>query len=161
MKTKTKERQVFEKMKIIVVKGKDRSGKTTSLKLLIHKLLGDSKFRLYDKSRKFDTNLNRDNYDVWAKFCYGGVHILIVTQGDCAKDVAELIKKQGEDCDIVVCAAHPKYRASFGDWNEQDIREIDKEAQSNKEQFNMANEQFAKNLLKELVDLVEAERKYC
>lgn len=146
-------------MKIIVVKGKDESGKTTSLKLLIWKLLGDPKFRLYDKSRKFDTNLTMDNYDVWAKFCYGGVHILIVTKGDYAKDVAALIKKQGEDCDIVVCAAHPNYKTHFSDWNEQDIREIDKEPQCDIERRDSDNEQFANDLLKELIDLAETERK--
>lgn len=146
-------------MKIIVVKGKDDRGKTTSLKLLIQLLRKDARFRLYAKSRNYYTNFTNPKRDVWAKFCYGGVHILIVTQGDYAKDVAALIKKQGKDCDIVVCAARPNYRAAFGDWNEQDIKEIDKESQYNKEQPDTANEQFANDLLKELIDLAETERK--
>ena len=118
-------------MKIIVIKGNGSSGKTTSLKLLIQKLCQDPRFRLYDKSRIFYENMTIPNRDLWAKFCYGGVHILITTYGDSAKDVADFIKRKGFDCDIVVCAAHPNYHSYFNEWEKQNIKEIEKTKQSN------------------------------
>lgn len=146
-------------MKIIVIKGNGSSGKTTSLKLLIEKLCQDPRVRLYDKSRNFYDNMTIPERDLWAKFCYGGIHILIITYGDSAKDVADLIRRKRTDCDIVVCAAHLNYNNYFSEWENQNIKEMEKTRQQNDEMQKSYNEKFVDDLLKELIALAENQRK--
>lgn len=146
-------------MKIIVIKGIVNSGKTTSLKILIRRLCQDAIFRLYDKSMNFDVNMTIPTRDLWAKFCYGGIHILIITYGDSAREVADLIRRKGTDCDIVVCAAHPNYNKYFSEWENQNIKEIEKTRQQNNEMQKSDNEKFVDDLLKELIALAENQRK--
>ena len=146
-------------MKIIIVKGNGNCGKTTSLKMLIQRLRNDPRFRLYDKSRNFYKNMTTPNSDLWAKFCYGGIHILITTYGDSAKDVADFIRRKGTDCDIVVCACHPNYKSFFGAWENCDISEKEKNEQLDEAKRCIDNKEFADNLLKELIDIADIKRK--
>ena len=146
-------------MEILVVKGKGNCGKTTTLKMLIQMLCQDPRFRLYEKSLNFDANMAIPTRDLWAKFCYGGVHILVCTYGDSAKEVADLINKRGADCDIAVCACHPNYQEAFQVLNRPIIHEIEKTASSEKDNIAADNEQFANDLFEKLVALAEEKRK--
>ena len=155
---------------IVIVKGKGKSGKTASLKKLIQRLLNDPRFRLYDACRNFAANMAIPYRDVWAKFCYGGVHILISTFGDSENGVQDTIDRHGSDCDIIICAGHPNHQIfACINGRKRELVEIDKivlsfddardetEKQRVDAACDAANQEFADSLFDRL--LSEAEKK--
>ena len=147
---------------IVIIKGKGSRGKTTAIKKLIEKMLRDARFRLYEKSQNFDVNMQLPDRDVWAKFCYGGVHILVMSLGDSEKEVAHRIQKNGSDCDIIICAGHPHHDPTKLMVNrERLVEEIEKVGLDKASESRMQedNEVFAEDLFNRLVSMAEEKRK--
>lgn len=146
---------------MIIIKGKGKSGKTTCLKKLIAKMLQDKRFHLYDQCKNFTLNMQNPNRDVWAKFCYGGIHIFVMSFGDSEKGIADSIQKRGNECDIIVCAAHPQHDfTKYPDINVRSFNIIEKNALKKdlESSIQQSNEKFADDLFNKLIDMAEKQR---
>ncbi len=125
-------------MKGIVLKGASNTGKTNTLKCLIKLLLNDPAFKLFDCCRDFCAKMQNNVSDVWAKFCYRGIHILITTMGDSPSDTGAFIKKHSLGIDIFICACHDtphaqqKITQTFKDINVSDVVFVDKKVANDK-----------------------------
>ena len=106
-------------MRKIILKGASNTGKTYTLKCLIRLMLeAHNIFKLFACCRNFTQKLN-DNTpdkngnipDVWAEFCYMGVHVLVTTRGDSPSDTIKEFERLGLGCDIFVCACHDTIRS--------------------------------------------------
>ena len=105
------------KRKIVLV-GKDRTGKTSTLKIVIRELLNAGAKVLYSSSNfsRFIRGLKAG--DIWVIFEYNGQIIYVTTCGDCRKVVLNSFVEAkrisnfiDDDIDIYIGACHPKYTA--------------------------------------------------
>ena len=145
-------------MRGIVLKGASNTGKTQTLKCLIRLLMSDPNFKLFDCCKDFDRKIGDSVSDVWAMFCFHGVHIVITTMGDSPSDTDTFIKNHSLGVDIFICACHDtpwaqeKISKSFNKLN-GDCVFIDKNVYKDKNDQKACeklNESEAKELLETL-----------
>ncbi len=95
-------------LKIIALQGKSNCGKTTTLKMLIKKILINDEFKLdsnYTESKVF-SKCNSNTGDFKCVFICDGIKIGITTRGDTKEALEKDFKKYFNDCQIVICAVH-------------------------------------------------------
>ena len=93
---------MMEKSKVIVLWGKGDRGKTTTLNLLIKKLLPLSSKTL---AGKISCSITENS---WIVLEYNGKTIGIITAGDDAKSLDDYFSEITTPCDIYVCASRTK-----------------------------------------------------
>lgn len=94
--------------KAIVLWGRENTGKTTTLNLLIYKLINIGANVL---SGNFSSTALINNYlteNHYAVFEYDSKKIAVITAGDNDKTLDDYFSKIGYDCDIYICASRTK-----------------------------------------------------
>lgn len=89
---------------IIVLSGKEKVGKTTTL-TKVYKALIDNENQSHEIRRD---NLDGDPLDFKAEIEYNGIRVGINTQGDYTRNITDDLPALASDCDIVVCACQNK-----------------------------------------------------
>ena len=105
--------------KVIILQGNDNIGKTTTLKLVVRKLL-DNKARLIAFSNNFAKWIRGDEVgDIWAIMEYKNEIIFITTRGDYPKCILndfdsalQMAKLDANKVDVFICAAYNKTQVS-------------------------------------------------
>lgn len=92
----------MNKPKIIVLYGKGHCGKTTTLNLLIEKLISSDAVVLGGMPA------SNPEENCWIVLEYQGRRIGIITVGDDGKILDDYFHKLSTDCDIYVCASRTK-----------------------------------------------------
>lgn len=97
-------------MRVIILKGRQRSGKTTTLKKVMEKL-DENATTILAKSKNYDRwKQGKRAGDIWAIVKYNDKIIYISTVGDYPKLIEDAFKEARSVCDInihiFICAAH-------------------------------------------------------
>ncbi|MBR3862978.1 MAG: hypothetical protein IKM42_04915 [Clostridia bacterium] len=137
-------------MKIIALCEKDKSGKTETLKRLIALLEQQEGVdcithspKNYDERKEFS-----NDSDIWALFCYRGVHIFVTTMGDSIPEIQKDVKDYLNICDIFVCACHKSFVTTLTNWAAPDICEIlEKQVKLSLKEREDVNQKDAEDLL--------------
>ena len=137
-------------MKIIALCEKDKRGKTETLKRLIALLEQQEGVdcithspKNYDERQEFS-----NDSDIWALFCYRGVHIFVTTMGDSIPEIQKDVKDYLNICDIFVCACHKSFIEALKKWVAPGTCEIvEKRVESSLKEREDANKKDAEDLL--------------
>lgn len=136
-------------MKVIVLKGKPDTGKSTVLRLVAKMIMDNHGKPVYCNSR-FYSNINKNIGDVQAVFKINGKVVAITSHGDYPKllsnDLKALKNNSSEEIDLFICAMHntPMFRKFMEVISENDFEEISKNASENSEDSKCANKIFEK-----------------
>ena len=94
--------------KAIVLWGRENTGKTTTLNLLVYKLINigaNVLFGNFSRTVLINNYLTANHYAV---FEYDSKKIAVITAGDNDKTLDDYFSKIDCDCDIYVCACRTK-----------------------------------------------------
>ena len=159
-------------MKIIVLKGKANSGKTSSLKKLMLKLLEYPDVRVIYSS-KFGTKLpvelsekiNENWYtkannvrDITLLLNINNKKILITSMGDCLNDICNVLDNKLNrfgDINVFICGRHHNndIETEFGSYCIETPIVINKK-RTNKENYENSNYDTAQELFNEVIKIV-------
>ena len=99
--------------KIIALQGKEKVGKTATLKKLIERLHAVA--TCIAQEQKWASRMKNANRDACAVFAYKGSYITITTRGDEEKFIIEdfdamevVAQEEGFEIDVYICAVHTK-----------------------------------------------------
>lgn len=136
-------------MKVIVLKGKPDTGKSTVLRLVAKMIMDKYGKPVYCNSR-FYSNINNNRGDVRAVFKTNDKVVAITSHGDYPKllsdDLKVLKNNSSGEIDFFICAMHdtPMFKRFMEVISENDFEEISKNALENSEDSKCANKIFEK-----------------
>lgn len=160
-------------MKILVLIGKSNSGKTSSIKHLILKLLAQDGIEVVYTSRFFSSDPEqlskniKDNWktdrnhirDMTVLLKHQGEKIGITTYGDSLKEILSALKtieKRFGGCDMFVCGRHKnnKFENEFAEYKVNNFYYVEKVRASSMDDFDNANKTTGNELFEKILGIL-------